>query len=75
MSVNRYSKEEKVMKPIIPPEELDIGRFVEDSSGCIQGSKYNLAAQIVHVGNSKNSGIQFRYFKLPFQNSICFILL
>lgn len=64
MSVNRYSKEEKVMKPIVPPEELDIGRFVEDSISCKAGSKYRLAAQIVHVGNSKSSGIHSWYFNL-----------
>lgn len=58
MSINRYSKEEKVMQPIIPPEELDIQRFME-SPNDHEPSRYALAAQIIHRGDSKHSGILF----------------
>lgn len=51
------------MKPIVPPEELDISRFLENSNDCLE-STYNLTAQIIHVGDSKSSGIDFQLVDL-----------
>lgn len=55
MSINRYSKEEKVVQPIIPPENLDIRRFMESPSENDQ-SQYMLSAQIVHEGRLQTEG-------------------
>ncbi|XP_046631995.1 ubiquitin carboxyl-terminal hydrolase 17-like protein 6 [Daphnia pulicaria] len=55
MSVNRFSKEAKLAKHIVPPQVLDIRPFLENLESQLP-SEYTLAAQIVHIGRSKNSG-------------------
>lgn len=56
MSVNRFSKEAKLAKHIVPPQVLDIRPFLENLESQLP-SEYTLAAQIVHIGRSKNSGL------------------
>jgi len=56
MSVNRFSKEAKLAKHIVPPQILDIRPFLENLESQLP-SEYTLAAQIVHMGRSKNSGM------------------
>jgi hypothetical protein len=55
MSVNRFSKEAKLAKHIVPPRVLDIRPFLENLESQLP-SVYTLAAQIVHMGYSKDSG-------------------
>ena len=61
MSVNRFSKEAKLAKHIVPPQVLDIRPFLENLESQLP-SEYTLAAQIVHIGRSKNSGLFFWNF-------------
>ena len=57
LSVNRYSKEEKITKVITPPDVLHLKRFLEDSKQLENmDTEYILAGQILHIGDSKNSG-------------------
>lgn len=56
MSVNRFSKDAKLAKHIVPPRLLDVRRFMENVEDVLP-SQYALAAQIVHVGESKHFGI------------------
>ncbi|KAI9554816.1 hypothetical protein GHT06_020093 [Daphnia sinensis] len=55
MSVNRFSKDAKLAKHIVPPRLLDVRRFMENVEDALP-SQYALVAQIVHVGESKNFG-------------------
>ncbi|KZS08839.1 Uncharacterized protein APZ42_027047 [Daphnia magna] len=55
MSVNRFSKDAKLAKHIVPPRLLDVRRFMENVEDVLP-SQYALAAQIVHVGESKHFG-------------------
>lgn len=58
MSINRYSKEGKISRSLVPPKELDISRFLE-VPGRYQETRYALAALIIHIGESRNSGTIF----------------
>lgn len=62
MSVNRFSKDAKLAKHIVPPRLLDVRRFMENVEDVLP-SQYALAAQIVHVGESKHFGIIIFFFK------------
>ncbi|XP_057380367.1 ubiquitin carboxyl-terminal hydrolase 17-like protein 6 [Daphnia carinata] len=55
MSVNRFSKDAKLAKHVVPPRVLDVRRFMENTEDVLP-SQYALTAQIVHIGETKNFG-------------------